>query len=102
MIKKKFLRIKKEALSIVTIILLAVYAFISCRTYIIQQTRLEIDLEFQQEILELRRNNMDLRRKVLELRHEILELQKGILEPLEEIQGILEILESDIKNPESR
>lgn len=95
MLKELFAKIKKEALSIITIILLVVYVFVSYSTYIIQRTRSETVLELQQEILELRQNNLDLRRKVLGLRQELLELQKGILEPLEEIQGILESFESE-------
>lgn len=42
-LKKAWMKIKKEALSVITIILLAVYIFISYRTYVIQQERYEID-----------------------------------------------------------
>ena len=51
MLKKVWMKIKKEALSVITIILLAVYIFISYRTYVIQQNRLEIErLAYQLEL----------------------------------------------------
>lgn len=66
-------KIKKEALSIITIILLAVYIFISHRTYIIQQNRLEIEcltyqLTLHLEELEHQNNCMDEIRDILESR----------------------------------
>lgn len=67
--QKLIQKAKKEALSIITIILLAVYVFISCRTYIIQRTRLEIDqltyqLTLHLEELEHQNDCMD---KILEI-----------------------------------
>ena len=79
--QKLIQKTRKEALSIITIILLVVYVFISYRTYVIQQTRLEIDrmtyqltlhleeLELQQESLESLKN----RNQILESLVETLE-----------------------------
>lgn len=53
MLKKAWVRIKKEALSIVTIILLAVYIFISYRTYVIQQERYEIDRQTYELVIHI-------------------------------------------------
>lgn len=63
-LKKVWMKIKKEALSVITIILLAVYIFISYRTYVIQQNRLEIErlayqLELHLEELEHQNDCMD-------------------------------------------
>ncbi len=72
-IKRILEKIKKEALSIMIIILLLVYVFISYRTYVIQQNRYEIErLTYQ-----------------LELHLEELEHQNSCMEK------ILEILEAD-------
>lgn len=78
---KKFIqKVKKEALSIIIITLLLVYVFISYRTYIIQQNRLEIEhLAYQ-----------------LTLHFEELEHQNDCMDK------ILEILEADPRNPEFR
>ena len=73
-LQKLIQRARKEALSIITIILLVVYVFISYRTYVIQQTRLEIDRTTYQLTLHLEEN--------LELHQENLELQQKNLESL--------------------
>ncbi len=52
-LKKAWVKVKKEALSIVTIILLAVYIFISYRTYVIQQERYEIDRQTYELVIHI-------------------------------------------------
>ena len=69
MFKKISAKIKKEALSITMIILLAMYIFISYRTYIIQQNLLEVErlayqLTLHLEELEHQNDCMD---KILEI-----------------------------------
>ena len=79
-LKKVWERMKKEALSILLIMLLTVYIIISYRTYIIQQNRYELDrLAYQ-----------------LTLYLEELEHQNNCM------NEILEILESELRNVESR
>lgn len=71
MLKKAWMKIKKEALSVITIILLAVYIFISYRTYVIQQNRLEIErLAYQ----------LELHLKELEHQNDCMDRILGILE----------------------
>ncbi len=83
-LQKLIQRARKEALSIITIILLVVYVFISYRTYVIQQTRLEIDRTTYQLTLHLEEN--------LELHQENLELQQKNLESLKNQNQIMESL----------
>lgn len=79
-LKKVWERMKKEALSILLIMLLTVYIIISYRTYIIQQNRYELDRLVYQLTLYL----------------EELEHQNNCM------NEILEILESELRNVESR
>lgn len=53
MLKKVWMKIKKEALSIITIILLVVYIFINYRTYVIQQERYEIDRQAYELVIHI-------------------------------------------------
>lgn len=69
--KKISAKIKKEALSITMIILLVMYVFISYRTYVIQQNRLEVErlayqLELHLEELEHQNDCMDRILEILE------------------------------------
>lgn len=68
-LKKCICAIKKEALSIITIVILFIYVIISYRTYIIQQNRLEVErlayqLTLHLEELEHQNDCMD---KILEI-----------------------------------
>ncbi len=53
MLKKAWVKVKKEALSIITIILLVVYIFINYRTYVIQQERYEIDRQAYELVIHI-------------------------------------------------
>ncbi len=75
MFKKIFAKIKKEALSMIMIILLAIYVFLSYRTYVIQQNRLEVErltyqLMLHFEELEHQNDCMDRILEILEVHSE--------------------------------
>lgn len=75
MLKKLREKIKKEALSILSIMLLICYIVISYRTYVIQRNRLEIDrmtfqLIFHLEELEHQNDCMDKILEILEVHSE--------------------------------
>lgn len=75
MFNKISTKIKNEALSITVIILLVMYVFISYKTYVIQQNRLEVErlayqLELHLEELEYQNDCMDRILEILEAHSE--------------------------------